>query len=75
MKCQGPPWQYIGTIFQLKGPLALFAICYLVPRKKQSNAGDVPVLRRGERAGGNRDGQRVDSEGWRVAEEGALSPR
>ena len=36
MKCQGPPWQYIGTIFQLKGPLELFAICYLDPRKEQS---------------------------------------
>ena len=36
MQCQGPPWQYIGTIFQLKGPLELFAICYLDPRKKQS---------------------------------------
>ena len=38
MKCQGPPWQYIGTIFQRKGPLELFAICYFVPRKKQSQA-------------------------------------
>ena len=37
--CQGPP-------FQLKGPLALFAICYFVPRKKKSKLIDSGLVGR-----------------------------